>query len=85
MSAPSADLPAGSADLVSRSPGAAGSATGAYAMAQAELRKLRHDYLDIFTRMVQPLLWLFVFGTAMRKCAGSACRSRLQAPTSRRA
>ena len=39
---------------------------GAYAMAQAELRKLRHDYLDIFTRMVQPLLWLFVFGTAMR-------------------
>jgi ABC-2 type transport system permease protein len=35
-------------------------------MAQAELRKLRHDHLDIFTRSVQPLLWLFIFGTALR-------------------
>jgi ABC-2 type transport system permease protein len=34
-------------------------------MAQAELRKLRHDHIDIFTRSVQPLLWLFVFGTAL--------------------
>jgi ABC-2 type transport system permease protein len=33
-------------------------------MAQAEMRKLRHDNLDIFTRSVQPLLWLFIFGTA---------------------
>jgi len=35
-------------------------------MAQAEMRKLRHDHLDIFTRAVQPLLWLFIFGTALR-------------------
>jgi ABC-2 type transport system permease protein len=35
-------------------------------MGWAELRKLRHDHLDIFTRSVQPLLWLFVFGTALR-------------------
>jgi ABC-2 type transport system permease protein len=35
-------------------------------MAQAEMRKLRHDHLDIFTRSVQPLLWLFIFGTALR-------------------
>jgi ABC-2 type transport system permease protein len=35
-------------------------------MAQAELRKLRHDHLDLITRSVQPLLWLFVFGTALR-------------------
>src|SRR4051794_37960135 len=39
---------------------------GTYAMAQAELRKLRHDHLDIITRSVQPLLWLFVFGTALQ-------------------
>jgi len=35
-------------------------------MALAELRKLRHDHIDIFTRSVQPLLWLFIFGTALR-------------------
>jgi len=34
-------------------------------MAQAEMRKLRHDHLDIITRSVQPLLWLFIFGTAL--------------------
>jgi ABC-2 type transport system permease protein len=38
---------------------------GTFAMAQAEMRKLRHDHLDIFTRSVQPLLWLFIFGTAL--------------------
>jgi ABC-2 type transport system permease protein len=38
---------------------------GTLAMAQAELRKLRHDHLDIITRSVQPLLWLFIFGTAL--------------------
>jgi len=35
-------------------------------MGWAELRKLRHDHIDIFTRSVQPLLWLFIFGTALR-------------------
>jgi ABC-2 type transport system permease protein len=39
---------------------------GTLAMAQAEMRKLRHDHLDIVTRSVQPLLWLFIFGTALR-------------------
>lgn len=39
--------------------------SGVYATAQAELRKLRHDNIDIFTRSVQPLLWLFIFGTAL--------------------
>jgi ABC-2 type transport system permease protein len=38
---------------------------GANAMGRAELQKLRHDYLDLVTRSVQPLLWLFVFGTAL--------------------
>jgi ABC-2 type transport system permease protein len=41
-------------------------AAGIVAMAQAEMRKLRHDHLDIVTRSVQPLLWLFIFGTALR-------------------
>jgi len=72
MSAPSAGPPAASAEP----PGyavpalAAGAlsrlADGTLAMAQAELRKLRHDHLDIVTRSVQPLLWLFIFGTALR-------------------
>ena len=39
---------------------------GTLAMGWAEVRKLRHDHLDIFTRSVQPLLWLFVFGTALQ-------------------
>jgi ABC-2 type transport system permease protein len=38
---------------------------GTAAMARAELQKLRHDQLDIVTRSVQPLLWLFIFGTAL--------------------
>ena len=33
---------------------------GTFAMAQAELRKLHHDHLDIFTRSGQPLLWLAI-------------------------
>jgi ABC-2 type transport system permease protein len=40
-------------------------AAGTIAMVQAEMRKLRHDHLDIITRSVQPLLWLFIFGTAL--------------------
>src|SRR6266403_6284374 len=40
---------------------------GIAAMGWAEFRKLRHDNLDIATRSVQPLLWLFVFGTALRR------------------
>jgi len=74
MSAHSAASPAGSADRprARRLPPALSSgpiarmASGTAAMAQAELRKLRHDHLDIVTRSVQPLLWLFVFGTALR-------------------
>src|SRR5207248_2022878 len=70
MSAHGAASPGVSAEL--RPPALAGGApsrmaAGTIAMAQAELRKLRHDHLDIFTRSVQPLLWLFVFGTALRR------------------
>jgi ABC-2 type transport system permease protein len=72
MSAPSAASPAASADRRAGGPPAlslgplARMAEGTLAMAQAEMRKLRHDHLDIITRSVQPLLWLFIFGTALR-------------------
>jgi ABC-2 type transport system permease protein len=67
MSAPAADVRAGSLDALRLLPArAARLRDGTVAMGWAELRKLRHDHLDIFTRSVQPLLWLFVFGTALR-------------------
>ncbi len=74
MSAHSAGQPVASADRPAAGAGAsiltAGPlsrmAEGTLAMAQAEMRKLRHDHLDIITRSVQPLLWLFIFGTALR-------------------
>ena len=68
MSAPSAASPGVSAERGPRTISAgplASMAAGTLAMAQAEMRKLRHDHLDIFTRSVQPLLWLFIFGTAL--------------------
>jgi ABC-2 type transport system permease protein len=67
MSAPSAASPAVSPERPSAlSAGPLGRlAAGTVAMAQAEMRKLRHDHLDILTRSVQPLLWLFIFGTAV--------------------
>ncbi len=69
MSAHSAASPAASAEAkpIALSAGPlARLAEGTLAMAQAEMRKLRHDHLDIVTRSVQPLLWLFIFGTALR-------------------
>jgi ABC-2 type transport system permease protein len=70
MSGASAASPAASAERA-RPPALAVPAplrllAGAHAMARAELQKLRHDYVDLITRSVQPLLWLFVFGTALR-------------------
>jgi ABC-2 type transport system permease protein len=32
------------------------------AVAEADIRKLVHDPIELFTRMVQPALWLLVFG-----------------------
>jgi ABC-2 type transport system permease protein len=69
MSAPSAAPPADWADrpaALATGP-LARMAAGTLAMAQAEMRKLRHDHLDIVTRSVQPLLWLFIFGTALSR------------------
>ena len=68
MSAPAAGFRVGSGETA-RGRGVAHLTrlrNGAAAMGWAELRKLRHDHLDIVTRSVQPLLWLFIFGTALR-------------------
>jgi len=69
MSAPSAASPVASADRARPAALAGGPVrrllAGAYAMSLNEWRKLRHDQLDLVTRSVQPLLWLFVFGTAI--------------------
>lgn len=36
-----------------------------YAVAEVELRKVRHDPVELFTRAVQPVLWLVIFGQVM--------------------
>ncbi len=35
------------------------------AMIELELRRLRHDRTELYTRAVQPVLWLVVYGTVM--------------------
>jgi len=35
------------------------------AMIELEMRRLRHDRTEIYTRAVQPILWLAVYGTVM--------------------
>jgi ABC-2 type transport system permease protein len=37
------------------------------AIVEADLRKLRHDPFEIFTRMIQPAIWLLIFGQAMAR------------------
>jgi ABC-2 type transport system permease protein len=37
------------------------------AMVEMELRRLRHDPLEIVTRAVQPILWVAVFGVVMAR------------------
>jgi ABC-2 type transport system permease protein len=68
MSAVPGALPAASAETLPVLRGSAlrRLAGGTHAMARAELQKLRHDQVDILTRSVQPLLWLFIFGTALQ-------------------
>jgi ABC-2 type transport system permease protein len=40
---------------------------GAWVVTEIELRKLRHDPIELLTRAVQPLLWLLVFGEAFSR------------------
>jgi len=34
---------------------------------ELELRKIRHDQTQIWVRVVQPALWLVIYGTTMSK------------------
>ena len=44
--------------------------TQTFAVASAEVQKLRHDPLELFTRAVQPVLWLMLFGEVMARVRG---------------
>jgi len=44
-----------------------GFVTKTFALAEMEVRKLRHDPTELLTRVVQPVLWLLVFGEVLSK------------------
>jgi len=44
--------------------------TQVYAVAAAEVQKLRHDPVELLTRAVQPVLWLMLFGEVMAQVRG---------------
>jgi ABC-2 type transport system permease protein len=44
--------------------------TQIHAVAAAELRKLAHDPMDLFSRAVQPVLWLLLFGQVVLRADG---------------
>jgi ABC-2 type transport system permease protein len=46
--------------------------TQTWAVAAAEVQKLVHDPLELFTRAVQPVLWLMLFGEVMARVRGVA-------------
>lgn len=45
-------------------------ATQVYAVVAADMQKLRRDPFDLFTRAIQPLLWLLLFGGVMAQVRG---------------
>ncbi len=47
-------------------------ATQVFAVAMAEIQKLRHDPWELLTRAVQPVLWLLLFGGVMARVRGIA-------------
>jgi len=44
--------------------------TAVFGVTAAEVQKLRHDPLELFTRAVQPVLWLLLFGEVMARVRG---------------
>lgn len=46
--------------------------TQIYAVADAEIRKLRHDPTELLTRAFQPAIWLLLFGQVMAHVRGLA-------------
>ena len=49
---------------------AAGYLTQVHAVADAEVRKLRHDPSELMTRAIQPAIWLLLFGEVMAQVRG---------------
>jgi ABC-2 type transport system permease protein len=47
--------------------GIASFATKTLSLAEMEVRKLKHDPTELLTRVVQPVLWLLVFGEVLSK------------------
>jgi len=47
-----------------------GYATQVLAVVDAELRKLRHDPMELLSRAIQPALWLVLFGQVMARVRG---------------
>jgi ABC-2 type transport system permease protein len=41
-----------------------------FAVGAAEVQKLRHDPFELFTRAVQPMLWLVLYGEVMQQARG---------------
>ena len=52
--------------------GLAGYFTQAFAVADTEVRKLRHDPSELVTRALQPAIWLLLFGQVMAHVRGLA-------------
>jgi len=50
----------------------AGFFTQAFAVADSEIRKLRHDPSELLTRALQPAIWLMLFGQVMAHVRGLA-------------
>ncbi|HVN90522.1 MAG TPA: ABC transporter permease [Candidatus Binataceae bacterium] len=46
-----------------------------FAVSDAEVRKLRHDAVELVTRAVQPALWLLLFGQVMAHVKGITLQS----------
>lgn len=40
------------------------------AMMELELRRLRHDRTEVYTRAVQPIPWIAIYGPVMSKVRG---------------
>lgn len=53
-----------------------GYGTQIYAVADAEIQKLRHDPSELLTRALQPAIWLLLFGQVMAQVRGIAVGGR---------
>jgi len=63
-------VPAIPPDVFREPPAALAFLRHVFAVAGAEIRKLRHDPLELLSRAVQPTLWLVVFGQVMARLRG---------------